>query len=309
MTRTALAIGCGGTIGGAWAVAALHHVAEQTGWDPASASILQGTSAGAELVTMFGGGYTVDDLVEMASGRPRDRVLAAHLADCPPSLPPLPAPAKPRLSSLSRAGGHRRLVGVAPRGRGDAAWLQRLADAATGGDDWFARDGLRLVAYRPADGRRVAFGAPGAPAATAGQALRASWGIPGWMPPVAIGGSSYVDGGAASTASVDLIGADEADVVYVIAPMASAPGIKAPGLGGIAEHALLRSPMSTLLRREVHEVRARGTQVVLITPDAADLAGLGGHFMRRTRRQAAFDSSMRTAAASVRRALNEGDAA
>lgn len=60
-SKTALVIGCGGTIGGAWAVAALDELARQTGWDPADASVLQGASAGAEMVTMLGGGFTPSD--------------------------------------------------------------------------------------------------------------------------------------------------------------------------------------------------------------------------------------------------------
>lgn len=47
--KRAVAIGCGGTIGGAWAVAALHALQEQTGWAPREAAVLQGTSAGAAL--------------------------------------------------------------------------------------------------------------------------------------------------------------------------------------------------------------------------------------------------------------------
>lgn len=66
--KRALAIGCGGTIGGAWIVAALHALKEQTGWDPREASVLQGTSAGAEIVTMLGGGASVDDLVASEGG-------------------------------------------------------------------------------------------------------------------------------------------------------------------------------------------------------------------------------------------------
>jgi NTE family protein len=49
------------------------------------------------------------------------------------------------------------------------------------------------------------------------------------MPPVRIDGRYFVDGGAVSTASVDLIRADEAEEIYVIAPMASADGVRAPG--------------------------------------------------------------------------------
>ncbi len=64
------------------------------------------------------------------------------------------------------------------------------------------------------------------PKATVGGALRAAWTIPGWMAPVTIGDRMYLDGGAGSTASVDLVEPDDSDFVYVIAPMASAPGVR-----------------------------------------------------------------------------------
>lgn len=115
-----------------------------------------------------------------------------------------------------------------------------------------------------------------------------------------IGGHSYVDGGAASTASVDLV---TTDVIHVIAPMASQSDYRPAGLGAAVENALLRRPMSAGLDREIAAVRARGTQVITIRPDRADMAGLGSHFMRRDRRQAAFESAMRTAPTTVRRAL------
>ncbi|MDF0529112.1 patatin-like phospholipase family protein [Tsukamurella sp. 8F] len=304
MTR-ALVIGCGGTIGGAWIVAALAALAERLDWDPREADILQGTSAGAELVAMLSGGYGIDDLVAMQSGRTDDGVLRRHVADTPPSLPRVPFPAPIDPSTLWRGGrGHSRLTGIAPRGRGDAAWLQRLAEAVAGPDGWLPHPGARLVAYDPRRHERVAFGAPGAPAATAGEALRASWAIPAWMPPVPIDGNLYVDGGAASTASVDLVPPD-VDEVFVLAPMASRPGVRAPGTGGIAEYHLLRKPMSALLFDEAEEVRARGAAVVTITPDAEDLRGLGSHFMARGRRADAFTAARSTAPASVARALAE----
>ncbi|MBP2451414.1 patatin-like phospholipase family protein [Mycolicibacterium lutetiense] len=306
---TALAIGCGGTIGGAWTVAALQALAEQTGWDPRDAAVLQGTSAGAELVTMLGGGATVSDLVAMHRGTSTDERLRRHIADTPPSVPPIPVPRllNPRLLGSQR--GLAAATGIAPVGRGNAAWLQRLAQAFSGPSGWPERPGIRMVAFDYQRGERVVFGAPGAPAATAGEALRASWAVPGWMPPVTIGGRHFVDGGAASTASVDLIGADEADTIYVITPMASEPGTRAPGFGGLLEHRLLRRPMSDGLDRELAAVRARGTQVVVIRPEAADLAGLGSHFMRRGRRKSAFEASMRTAPATVRRALTVSEEA
>ena len=302
MTRQALVIGCGGTIGGAWAVAALSALCAETNCSAADFDILQGTSAGAEMVTMLGGGATVDDLVAMHSGAATDVRLRSHLAATPQSLPPMPAPRLLNPVLMRSQTGLAALTGIAPTGRGDAGWLQRLADGFAAGT-WLPHRGARMVAFDVDRGERVAFGSPGAPEAAVGEALRASWAIPGWMPPVIIGGRRYVDGGARSTASVDLIGADEADVVYVIAPMASESGERVPGLGGMIERRLLRQPMSRTLRDEVAVVRGRGTAVVTIMPDSKDLAGLGAHFMDRRHRHAAFVSAMTTAPATVRRAL------
>ncbi|MCB9438712.1 MAG: patatin-like phospholipase family protein [Mycolicibacterium sp.] len=303
MTRRALVIGCGGTIGGAWIVAALSALCDEIDVEAGDFDILQGTSAGAEMVTMIGGGIGADELVAMQRGEAADPRLRAHLADTPSSLPPLPVPWPPLNPGLLRSqSGLAAVTGVAPHGRGDAGWLQRLADGFTDGS-WLPHPGARMVAFDIDRGQRVAFGAPGAPAASVGEALRASWGIPGWMPPVSIDGRRYVDGGARSTASVDLIGVDEADMVYVIAPMASTAGERAPGIGGAVENVLLRQPMSRTLRDEVAAVRARGTTVVAITPDSRDLAGLGANFMNRRHRRAAFEAAMLTAPAAVRAAL------
>lgn len=300
--KRALVIGCGGTIGGAWIVAALHALQEQTGWDPREASVLQGTSAGAEIVTMLGGGASVDDLVAMHRGTSTDERLSRHIEATPPSLPPLPSPRLLNPALVHSQSGLAAATGIAPTGRGNADWLQRLASGFAGKSGWLDHPGVRMVAFDYQRGERVAFGAPGAPKATAGEALRASWGVPGWMPPVRIGDRTFVDGGAASTASVDLISHDDADLIYVITPMASESGVRAPGLGGFLEHRLLRRPMSRVLDAEVAAARARGIEVVVIQPDAADLAGLGANFMRRSHRRAAFESAMTTAPNTVRRA-------
>lgn len=302
MTRRALVIGCGGTIGGAWIIAALAAVAEQTGTTPADFDILQGTSAGAELSTLFAGGAKVDDLVAMQRGTSTDPRLRAHLEATPSSLPPLPVPRplNPRL--LRSATGLAALTGIAPTGRGNADWLQRLAEEFVTAPV-LPNSRVRMVAYDVELGKRVALGSPDAPKCTAGEALRASWAIPGWMPPVTIEGRRHVDGGAASTASVDLIGAAEADEIYVVAPMASTNRERVPGIGGLLEDRLLRRPMSGGLASEVATVRARGTRVITITPTRVDLAGLGANFMNRRARAKAFESAMRTAPATIRAAL------
>ncbi|GAC70549.1 patatin-like phospholipase family protein [Gordonia soli] len=306
MTGTAVVIGCGGTIGGAWVVAALHALADQTGLDPRDADVLQGTSAGAELVTMLGSGIGVDELVAMQRGTATDSRLRAHVAATPSGIPPVPRLPLLAPALLRRRSGHAALTGMAPTGRGDASWLQRLADGmgATGGGEWLPHGGARMVAYDVRSGDRVAFGAPGGPTVSVGEALRASWAIPGWMPPVAVDGRLFVDGGAASTASVDLVSAADAHTVYVIAPMASAVGERVPGVGGAVEDRLLRRPMSAGLAAEIETARARGQTVIPILPTTQDLRGLGANFMRRSHRVDAFGSSMRTAPHTVRAALS-----
>lgn len=304
MTRTAIVIGCGGTIGGAWAIAALHALTEQTGLEPRDADVLLGTSAGAELATMLGGGVGIDELVDMQRGRSHDPRLREHIASTPPGTPPLPRLPLLNPGLLRRRSGLAGIAGIVPTGRGNTEWLQRLAEGFEIGA-WLPHPGVRMVAYDVRAGERVVFGAPGSPIATVGEALRASWATPGWMPPVPIGNRIFIDGGMGSTASVDLLAPEDADLVYVVAPMASVPGLRGPGPGGLLEHRLLRRQMSAGLAAEIAAVRARGTTVVPILPTATDLAGLGAHFMSRSHRSAAFEHSMTTGPATVRAALSE----
>ncbi|MFN3338344.1 MAG: patatin-like phospholipase family protein [Dietzia sp.] len=303
MSRTALVLGCGGTIGSTWMIAALHALAEQTGFDARDAHVLLGTSAGAELVTMLSG-VGIDELVDMQRGRAQDPRLREHIESTPPGRPPMPRLPLLNPSLLRTRSGLAALTGIAPTGRGDMEWLQRLAESFEVGA-WLPHPGARMVAYDVLAGERVVFGAPGSPIATVGEALRASWSTPGWMPPVPIGDRIFVDGGMGSTASVDLLAPEDADLVYVIAPMASTSGVRIPGRGGRIEYRLIRRPMSAGLAAEIAAVRARGTTVVPILPRATDLAGLGAHFMSSSRRVAAFEHSMTTAPETVRAALCE----
>lgn len=307
MSRIAIVIGCGGTIGGAWAIAALYALSEQAGLDPRDADVLLGTSAGAELVTMLGGGAGIDELVDMQRGRSDDPRLREHIAATPPAVPPLPRLPLLNPSLLRKRSGLAAAAGIAPTGRGDAGWLQRLAEGFEFGA-WLPHPCAWIVAYDVRAGERVVFGAPGSPIATVGEALRASWATPGWLPPVPVGDRIFIDGGMGSTASVDLISPEDADLVYVIAPMASAPGVRIRGAGGAIEYRLIRRPMSALLHEEIATVRARGTTVVPILPRADDLAGLSPHFMNGSQREAAFEHSMTTAPDTVRAALSEAAA-
>ncbi|MCM6777783.1 patatin-like phospholipase family protein [Nocardia sp. CDC159] len=309
--RRGLAIGCGGTVGAAWIVAALAAVRDVLEWDPREADVLIGTSAGAELVTMLGSGVGVDELIAMQRGEVTDPVLARHVRDAPGRFPPLPRPrlGAPRqaLRTLTSggAGNRQRLLtagsGLLPEGSGDARWLQRLADGLAPGREWVRHPATWLVAMDYATGARVAFGSPDAPAANLGAALRASWAIPGWFPPVAIGGRRYVDGGAASTASVDLLKSARLDELVVLAPMASTGRLRPTGPGHFLERQL-RIRMSAQLDGEIAQLRATGAKVLRIDATAADLAVMGPNFMDGRRRSDTFEHSLR----GTRRAVEQG---
>ncbi|MBD8505589.1 patatin-like phospholipase family protein [Hoyosella sp. G463] len=297
-TRRALVLGCGGTLGGAWTIAALKALADHLEWDPRTADVIQGTSAGAELATMLGSGISVDQLVAMQLGTTDDKRLRAHLADAPGRFPPLPRARLGSLGLLRRARGLAALSGIAPRGSGDPAWLERLAISLNPRASWPDHAGLRLVAMDYDTGERVAFGAPGSPSASVGEALQASWAIPGWFPPVEIDGRRYIDGGAASTASVDLLADDPVgnriDEAIVIAPMASLSGDRAPGLLGRGEDRLLRRGMTRGLRAEITRLEQAATRVVVLDAIASDLEVRGGNLMDHRRREAVSEHALAT---------------
>ncbi len=305
--RRGLVIGCGGTLGAAWIVAALAAVRDALDWDPRTADVLVGTSAGAELVTVLGSGVGVDELVAMQDDSTTHPVLARHLRSGPGRFPPLPrlSVGAPRMA-LHRSRSQQRLLtagsGLLPVGGGDAGWLERLATDLNPGRSWVAHPATWLVAMDYATGERVPFGAPGAPEAPIGAALRASWAVPGWFPPVRIGGRRYIDGGAASTASVDLLVPYDLDELVVLAPMASTGRIPAAGPGHYLERQL-RNRMSAKLDAEIAAVRAAGTRVLRVDVTAADLAVMGPNFMDGRRRRDTFEHSLR----STRRTLERSE--
>ncbi|MCQ9129262.1 patatin-like phospholipase family protein [Streptomyces sp. IBSBF 2807] len=300
-------LGCGGTLGTAWTVAALHSIRQATAWDPRDADVLVGTSAGAELAALLGAGVDVGELLAAqlatASARPD---LARHFAHPPRRTPPRPALmlSAPRLSAhaLTRAvPALTGLSGLLPRGRGDAAWLAALADRLAPDGGWVSHPATWLAATDLDTGRRTLFGHPDAPKAALRDALRASWAIPGWFPPVRVDGRLYADGGISSPTSADLLADRGLDEVYIVAPMSTAAPGRRSGLG--RAEAVLRRVMTGILNAECAALRAAGTRVIRVEPTAADLDAMGGNFMDPRRRFAVLETALRTTRATVRDAL------
>jgi NTE family protein len=301
--RRGLALGCGGTLGMSWTVATLAELERAWGWDAREAEVIIGTSAGAELAVMLGGGTTIAEIYRAQLADPQaPSWLAEHLRAGPGRMPPAPKLAVLRPASLSLAGAAVRrkapglagVCGLLPCGTYDPSWLVRLAATTGNHDGWVDHPAVWLVAADYDTGERVAFGAPGAPAATLAQAVCASWGLPSWLPAVEVDGRRYVDGGILSPASADLAIGLDLDELVVLAPMASSDPGRPVGLLAAGER-VVRRRMTKILDNEIAAVEAAGTRVIRLEPNGRDLAAMGPNFMNPKNRGATLVSATASA--------------
>jgi NTE family protein len=307
-TTRGLVIGCGGTLGFAWTVAALAAVEDALGWDARTAEVLVGTSAGAEIVAALGSGRSVADLLAALEARPgADGVLARQVAHDAGRAPRLPWPTLPGLGLTAaalrgRGSLYSGVAGLLPKGRGDAGWLREYGTELAGPDGWAEHWATWIVAADASSGERVAFGSDGAPRAGLGEAVAASWAIPGFFPPVEIQGRHYLDGGAVSPTSADLLATQGLDEVVVVAPMTSRG--EAPGHGLSRLERVLRRQMTARLDQEEALLTERGVRVVRVEPGADDLAAMGPNFLDIRRREATLETALRTSPARVADAID-----
>lgn len=309
--RRGLVLGAGGVLGAAWSIGALAAVRDELGVDPRDLEVLVGTSAGSVLAAFLGCGVGVDTLLDHQQGRPVPELAtpADDLAsDVGGALPPLPRPfvGSPRgvLAAARRpwrVTPMMALSAVLPQGRGSIEPVGALVDAVAPDGRWADHPRTWVVAMDYDSGRRTVFGRRGAPAASLREAVMASCAIPGWYSPVRIGERRYVDGGACSPTSLDLVLGQELDEVIVISPMTSLHYDSPPGVAGQLERRFRRVVTRRLLG-EVRRVAARGTTVTLLCPGAEDLATIGANLMDPSRREQVLETSLRTSVASLRRA-------
>ena len=216
----------------------------RTGWDPATADVVVGTSAGSVIGSLcvagippwfmvaHSAGETFEGVVD-ARGRPaaeadrsggarfrlerglaadRPRLVAARAAH-PARAAPLPARRRVR-----RLGAARLHLDRAARRRSSAASSRRL-------DRPSRTTGSSPATTRPAAGSP--FGREGAPQAELADAVAASCAIPGFYHPVEIGGRRYVDGGIYSTSNLDLVRDQRARPRHLPQPdLVAAPGAR-----------------------------------------------------------------------------------
>lgn len=327
--RVGLVLGGGGLVGASWLIGALEALESETGWSPAEAELIVGTSAGSVIGAMAAGGIPPAFMAAYSSGRALDEMaeseergaaLAEKFSGVLESAADVAARATGAEFRLHRGlppigpGSWRMAMGTLlhPRRHSPAAllggWLPRgfistkpiseLVEMFVG--DWPDHPGFRAVTADYRTGKRVAFGAPDAPRANAGEAVAASCAIPAFYHPVKIGSSRYVDGGLCSPSNLDLVRDEGLDLVICLNPtssLASVP-IRSPG---DAIGALMRREAGKRLGHEARKVRESGTEVVLLQPAKRDLVAMGPNLMSRSRRVAVSETAVRTTAVALRR--------
>lgn len=308
-SRTGIVLGAGGVLGAAWTIGALAALQEERGFDPRDAEVLVGTSAGSVLSSFLGCGIGVDVLLDHQRG-----IVNAEAPDIRydpdtdggGALPPLPrlgiGSARGVLSTALRpwkVTPMGAMSAVLPQGRGSLAPIGTLVDAVCPHGAWAAHPQTWIVAMDYDSGRRVAFGRDNAPHASLRDAVMASCAIPGWYTPISIGGRRYVDGGACSPTSLDLVVPLELDEVVVLSPMTSVDYDSPTTMAGRLERRFRRLVTKRLLA-EVRKVSATGTTVTMLGPGAEDLAVIGANLMDPRRREKVLQTSLRTSAAALR---------
>jgi NTE family protein len=259
-----LVLGAGGTIGAAWMSGVLAAIAHATGVDFTAVEHIVGTSAGsmvaADLLAGVEPRAPADPGAEAQQAATAPASRAARLGGSVATA--VGTPLAPLALSLARP------IGTLAR----AAALARIESPTAALDDLRERidqhglrfDGqLRIVCVDRQSGRRVVFGAPGAPAASVAEAVQASCSVPWVNQPVRIGEREYVDGAVWSPVNMDVAPALRETHVLCLAPMGGPLGSQARSRG-------VRAATATAIRLETLALRRRGVQLTLMVPEPLD---------------------------------------
>ena len=313
--KVGLVLGAGGVMGGAWLTGGLHAIARETGWDPASADYIVGTSAGSMMGSLLAAGVppwfmvahsageSFDGLVD-ANGRPAaeaDRSAGATFK-YGGGLPPI-GPGSWKLIVNAWSAPHRTrptalLAGWIPRGiisnEPLKDTIRRVVEHG-----WSDHPNHWVMACDYATGRRVAFGRADAPEADLADAVAASCSIPGFYRPVEIAGRRYVDGGLWSTSNLDVLRNEQLDLVVCLNPTSS---LHPPHAWNPVERiaGAVRRTSGRRLGWEARKLRQAGTELVLIQPTREDLDVMGVNLMSTRRRHQVIETAIRTVGEQLR---------
>ncbi len=283
--RVGLVLGGGGIAGYSFHAAGLGALHELTGWDPRTAEIVVGTSAGSSIASLLRGHVPIDDLLARILSVPTDpggmarlRAIAgrgeADPAQFRIGFTSLEMTAR-ELARLHRMRPFRLLSGLLPTGVVKTNVVgQNLAYLH--GSNW-PLEPLWITAVELGSGELMVFGRDDA-AIPVSSAVEASCAIPGVFRPVPYRGKRYVDGSVHSATNADLLVDEGLDLVVVLSPMSHT---SCQGIPSVAE--AMRIIPSFHLQREVKALREAGTEVLVLQPDDAVVRAVGVNFMDPTR--------------------------
>ncbi|HEX7133317.1 MAG TPA: patatin-like phospholipase family protein [Iamia sp.] len=288
--RIGLVLGAGGTVGGAFHAGVLGALAEATGWDPRTAAVIVGTSAGSITGTGLRAGLSAADAYANSTGRPVSREGGRLLAAVGRGgggfdrvgsrrLRPAGAMAATLAGAVARPLAARPtavLAGLVPDGVVGTGMISGGVEALTHGR--WPDQPLWICAVRQRDGRRIVFGRDQRPPLPA--AVAASCAIPAFFAPVDVEGEAFVDGGAHSPTNADVLGDERLDLVVVVSPMS----IAGRGLR-LAPDQPARRWARSRLDAEARRLRRAGVPVIAFQPTATDAGVMAGNALDPAKRR------------------------
>ncbi len=283
--RVGLALGAGGVVGGAWLAGAMTALTASTGWNPATAEIVLGTSAGSVVAAFLAAGVAPQRL--LPDGRDEGGDAAPDwLGDLvrpetyrfPWRLETLrPGSLELAWRALRARAPIRAISGLVPPGTVPTTVIETAVRHVVA-DGWAPHEGCWIVACDYRTGERVVFGRGDAPRASLAAAVAASCAIPGFFRPVTVAGRLYVDGGLHSMSNLDLLADQGLDLVVALSPMSTRARWRGwnPWMRAVTA---VRRRRSRQVAAEAARLGQNGTEVLVLEPVEADLMAMGANVM------------------------------
>jgi NTE family protein len=241
---------------------------EDSGVDPRSCGTFVGSSAGSIVAASLAGGVSpLSRLGELPEQPPVEEANGVAPGTVRRAVEAAASPIAALALSWATPGAlvRRLALGRVPEGKRSLGRLGGFVDGLDVG--WDGR--LQIAAVEVESGRRVMFGAPGAPDLSVAQAVLASCAIPGVFRPLKANGRTYVDGGAWSPTNMDAAEVERGDRVLCLNPTA----ITAVG------------PVSrSIAAAEALVLKRRGASVEVVNPDGDSADAMGPNLMRQSGR-------------------------
>jgi NTE family protein len=249
----ALVLGGGGLAGIAWMTGLLTGLAEACD-DLSGADLIIGTSAGAHVAAQLGSGLPLTDLFARQadpSRQPAEKMAELDISRFATDTGRYLAGAGTAAESRRRIGAYALAAQTVPE---DVR--RKVIEGRLPAHHWPVRR-IQLTAVDAETGELRVFDS--ASGASLVDAVAASSALPGLWPPVTIGACRYIDGGVRSADNADL--AAGFPRITVISPI---------GFDSLV-------PSSRPLREAVGKLRADGSAVTVLVPDAASVAAIGAN--------------------------------